>query len=411
MSAKNATRWAVMNVLATGRTDGNVPNVLGSFSNDPRTPANGRVGDRLRSWTALGLGVGLLLLAGAAPAAADFAKPTAAAHGKAPGCIVVDWLGTSLSGVHHLEVTRENPPRPPWVINPDQEPYQEDCGLDPDTEYRYQVCAFYITEDGDSECSEWIVGRTQKPQQPHAPQPPPTPRIVTHDVADTWIGIRWEAGHDYDSYFVNTSENIAAGLPRNTRTIHHDDDGNWGYQRVDGLRPGHTYYFEVQGCTNSWFGILEDNCWGWSEVYPASTAPPPDPRTCVSGYVWREVTSDDLVCVSPDERDVQIPNDEEQHAARARRRFDPSSCPLNNPKSRKCYVTECIPPFLFRAATPGDKVCVTPERAQQVAADNAAASSRQVGVRARWRETAARLPETAGWRPTAALANREWCSG
>ena len=325
-----------------------------------------------------GLGVGLLLLAAAAPSAAAFEKPTAVASGTAPGCTVVSWPGTSLSGVHHLEVTRETPPRS-WVIDPDQS-YLDDCGLDADTEYRYQVCAFYITDDGDSECSEWSApARTQKPVQPHAPQPPPTPRIVTHDAGDTWIGIKWEAGHDYDSYYVNTSENVAAGLPRNTRTIHHDDDGTWGYQRVDGLVPGRTYYFEVQGCTTSLLGILEDNCWGWSEVYPASTAPPPDPRICVSGYVWREATPDDLVCVSPDERDVQIPNDEQQHEARTRRRFDPSSCPLNNPKSRKCYVTECAPPFVWRSATPGDKVCVTPERAQQVAADNAAASSRQVG--------------------------------
>lgn len=291
--------------------------------------------------------------------------------------MTVSWDPATLSGVHHLTITRESPSRS-WNASAEQEPYSEDCGLDPDTEHRYQVCAFYITEDADSECSEWTPpARTLKAEEAPLSRVPPTPHIERHDQGDTWIGVKWVAGYTYDSYYVSVNESFP-GQTRHVDTIHHDDDGSWGYQRVEGLRPGHHYTFEVQGCTKSFFGILEGNCWGWSTVYFASTIAP-DPRLCVSGFVWREVTPEDLVCVTPDERDNQIPNDDSQHSARSQRRFDPNSCLLTAPKSRKCYVTECIAPFVWRMATAADKTCVPPERAEQVAADNAAAPSRQIG--------------------------------
>ncbi|MGH2586485.1 MAG: hypothetical protein ACRDJE_16345, partial [Dehalococcoidia bacterium] len=88
---------------------------------------------------------------------------------------------------------------------------------------------------------------------------------VEHHTGETWIGIKWDAGYDYDSYFVNYTLKATPGAPANgPRTIHHDDDGTWGYQRVDGLLPGRTYIFQVQGCTETFFGIGSDKCWDWS---------------------------------------------------------------------------------------------------------------------------------------------------
>jgi hypothetical protein len=322
-----------------------------------------------------------LVLAGlvlpATAAAQEFSKPILRAWGNAAGCVTISWSDSDMSGVHSFEVLRQGKTTT-WVFPVEPPHGHTDCGLEPDTEYRYQVCANYVTEDQDAEC-ESIAARTLPLPASGQPQPPPTPQVVSHDAGDTWIGIKWDAGYNYDSYFINIDENIAPGQTQNIRTLHHDDDGTWGYQRVEGLQPGRTYNFAVQGCTEVFLGILDDHCWGWSSVYSASTLPPPDPRLCISGYVWREVTPEDLVCVDPEERDVNIPNDNAQHSVRSQRRFAPDSCPLTAPKSRKCYVTECIPPFVWRDATPGDKICVPTERAMRVAADNAAAASRQIG--------------------------------
>lgn len=212
---------------------------------------------------------GLLMLAATATAQ-DFSKPVLSAHSNSPGCITVSWSRSDMSGVHHFEFLREDWTAPlAFEVQPPH--YHTDCGLTADTEYRYQVCAVYATEDQDTEC-ESISERTRKTESSVESRIPPTPMIVSHHADDTWIGIRWEAGHDYDSYFINISENVAQAPPKLMRTIHHDDDGNWGYQRVEGLRPGQSYHFEVQGCTEPFFGILvEDNCWGWSTGYDAST--------------------------------------------------------------------------------------------------------------------------------------------
>lgn len=211
---------------------------------------------------------------------AAYEAPIVQAHGVAPGCMAVSWVH-STSGVSYFQLSREQP-LTTWNISPSQLNFT-DCGLNPDTPYRYLVCAFFVTVDGAYQCSELsATARTLPAATPQQnPGAPPTPRIVRHDTGDTWIGVKWEAGFNYHSYFLNTTEVPPDGTLRAPKTIHHDDDGTWGYQRVDGLIPGQTYRFQVQGCRERVFGILDDNCYGWSAPYEATTLaptlPPPSP--------------------------------------------------------------------------------------------------------------------------------------
>ncbi len=107
-----------------------------------------------------------------------------------------------------------------------------------------------------------------------------------------------------------------------------------------------------------------------------------DPRTCKTGYVWRVATPNDLVCVTPEVR-AQAQSD--NRLAPVRRtgppRFDASKCPLNNPRSNKCYAFDipCKTGFVWRATAPDDYVCVTPATRAQAWNDNAQAEERKIG--------------------------------
>jgi hypothetical protein len=113
-------------------------------------------------------------------------------------------------------------------------------------------------------------------QQPGVPVRPPAPIIQTpNDIGQHHVGVLWVAGFNYDSYFVNITEKAAAGQPQHPPlTIHHDDDGTWGFQRIDGLKPGTTYIVQVQGCTERFFGIFPDHCYDWSAPVEYTTFPP-----------------------------------------------------------------------------------------------------------------------------------------
>lgn len=316
--------------------------------------------------------------------AQDTAKPVVEAHStNTPGCLLVVWMHAT-SGVHHFELLRDDGRQP--IVFESRNSHTE-CGLQPNTAYRYQVCTHFISSDGDVACSEWTPAVRTNAAEPPANKPgaPPTPRVVEHHAGDTWIGVKWDAGSTYHKYFVNITHVTASGeWVKVARTIEHNDDGTWGYQRVDGLDPGETYAFKVQGCTKSLLGLAEDNCWGWSQPYTASTvAPPPiDPRSCISGFVWREATLGDLVCVTPEVR-AQARRDNQ--LAPQRRIgppiFVPDKCPLNNPKSRQCYAfnVPCKSGFVWRASTPTDYVCVPPATRDQTWTDNAQERARRVG--------------------------------
>jgi hypothetical protein len=91
------------------------------------------------------------------------------------------------------------------------------------------------------------------------------------------------------------------------------------------------------------------------------------PDTCLNGYVWREATSSDHVCVTAGVRE-QIRADN----ASASSRRSPNGGPFGRDTCRQGYV--------WREATPTDHVCVTPSTRSQAAADNRAAANRRASV-------------------------------
>jgi hypothetical protein len=83
---------------------------------------------------------------------------------------------------------------------------------------------------------------------------------------------------------------------------------------------------------------------------------------CLQGFVWREASPIDKVCVTPAVREEA----RSDNAAAASRR-DPAG-PFG--------PDTCIQGFVWREAFPNDHVCVTPEVRSQARSDNAAANGR-----------------------------------
>ena len=83
------------------------------------------------------------------------------------------------------------------------------------------------------------------------------------------------------------------------------------------------------------------------------------PDTCRNGYVWREASPLDHVCVLPSARTRAA-----QENAMAFSRIDPAGAygPFT-----------CIAGYVWREAFAGDVVCVTPARRSAVARENAEA--------------------------------------
>jgi hypothetical protein len=301
-------------------------------------------------------------------AAEDFEEPVVFSVSNTPNCISVNWTHSG-SGVNGFSVQREQPYQRWDPVNAAQRDLFV-CGMEPSTTYHFEVCAYFITEEGDTACGSADL-RTGDPQPPQGSQRPPAPRIVDHHVGETFLGVKWDAGFEYDSYFVNYS--LKGQGPK---TIHHDDDGTWGYQRIDGLLPSRTYVLQVQGCTETFFGIADDHCWDWSAPVEVTTLAYPQhsgPDTCAPGFVWREAFEGDHVCVTPARRD-QVKADNAQ--ASGRREFvcteemlRTGSCPFTAPDT-------CKQGFVWREARPSDHVCVTPAERELVGKENATANER-----------------------------------
>lgn len=97
----------------------------------------------------------------------------------------------------------------------------------------------------------------------------------------------------------------------------------------------------------------------------ACVALPYGPKTCLQGFVWREASAGDLVCVTPD---VRAETAQENALADARR--SPTGGPYG--------PNTCLSGFVWREAYPNDVVCVPPSSRSRAAADNAQAHARLV---------------------------------
>ncbi len=183
---------------------------------------------------------------------------------------------------------------PHWqqTVGRDQHNILTPCDMEPGTTAHFEVCVLYANEEAGRECAKADLSTLADQPEP-ANQPKPTPRIVDGHSGPTFIGFKWEAGFDYDHYYIHYTPQDGP-----MRTLKHDDDGTWGYQRIDGLAPDRVYKVEVQGCTSGLFG---SKCYGWSPTKEIRTTPYPahsGPDTCAPGFVWREARPADHVCVS-----------------------------------------------------------------------------------------------------------------
>ena len=101
---------------------------------------------------------------------------------------------------------------------------------------------------------------------------------------------------------------------------------------------------------------------------PSAASCPWGPNQCLPGYVWRVTTPDDLVCVTPDVREQAAFDN-----AQADERRDPACA------TEDCEFgpNQCLSGYVWRVTTPDDLVCVEPAVRDQAAFDNAEADARR----------------------------------
>ena len=106
---------------------------------------------------------------------------------------------------------------------------------------------------------------------------------------------------------------------------------------------------------------------------PAEAAGDYGPDTCLEGFVWREATPSDRVCVTG--------------AVRSQTAFDTTQASARRSPTGGAYGPDtCLWGYVWREAVPGDHVCVTGAVRAQAWADNARASERRNSLRV-WHST------------------------
>jgi hypothetical protein len=130
---------------------------------------------------------------------------------------------------------------------------------------------------------------------------------------------------------------------------------------VKNARSDQTYTISVQGCNSNF--LSSSDCTSWvTESF--TTIADFGPDTCQRGFVWREAGPQDHVCVTPERRDRAAADN--AHADERRQpgggAYGPNTC-------RQGYV--------WREAFPGDVVCVPPEIRELTRGENELAASRR----------------------------------
>lgn len=92
-------------------------------------------------------------------------------------------------------------------------------------------------------------------------------------------------------------------------------------------------------------------------------------ETCPQGLVWREATPTDHVCVDPRTRAQTRADNAQQRNDNAAARQRPAP-PPRAAAAIPSTATACLQGFVWREATPDDHVCVTPQTRSQTSNDN-----------------------------------------
>lgn len=145
-------------------------------------------------------------------------------------------------------------------------------------------------------------------------------------------------------------------------TLNSDAVYNYGdYMEITfAVQEDQQYTLQVQSCSPYWWLTI---CSAWSPTLHFTNAAN---SYCLNGYVWREATPFDHVCVTPDQRSLAA-YDNSQAASRV----DPSGA--YGPQS-------CVNGYVWRQAFGGDYVCVTPGERSQAAYDNSQAIARIIAL-------------------------------
>lgn len=139
--------------------------------------------------------------------------------------------------------------------------------LEPDTTYNLRVCAVYGPDhESDYECSDPAPAtRTMAAANP-ASSSNDAPVIVRTETSENTIKVWWQSP-EYGFFHVRWAER---GLSETQDRI--DSAGNHGYHAVNGLRPGETYVFRMQGCRRT---LFSSSCGNWGQPIEITTAHPP----------------------------------------------------------------------------------------------------------------------------------------
>lgn len=144
-----------------------------------------------------------------------------------------------------------------------------------------------------------------------------------------------------------------AGFPRDAVLVHEVRVNDKGQYISYLLRERGGSRDPIQGLEQNGIMIAVDST-GSGQARIRVTSQTPD--MCLKGYVWREASRRDRVCVTPKVRE-QTKTD--NRLARSRRGQRGSTGP-----------DACLQGYVWREAFPNDHVCVTPESRQQAELDN-----------------------------------------
>lgn len=223
----------------------------------------------------------LFPISGAALSPARAAEPQIiSAQTNAPRWITVRWTHTG-KDVYRYDIQRQNPPYSDGstvlvatvpvgqfdIVN--GVGVYTDMGLQPDTLYKYSVCAVYASA---TECSQWVAERTMPPEAPPAQLSlaPPTVTGGESFHEPSRIRISWKKNGNYNLVLVRWWHK--ATDPRGAQQVDVESRAFEGSRDVATPVPG-TYVFLLKGCNR---GLSDKaNCGEWSAPVEIAFAPPP----------------------------------------------------------------------------------------------------------------------------------------